>query len=104
MVLLDAGYGHDSKLRAGITALGKAYAVGIQPQILVWAPGKRPGRAPKKGRRDAPDTVSVKELALGLRAKAWHTIEWREGKKKRVRPRFWRGRGSVCSGPQRGRE
>jgi len=78
MVLLDAGYGHDSKLRAGITALGKAYAAGIQPQTLVWAPGNRPGRAPKKGRRDAPDTISVKELALGLRAKAWHTIEWRE--------------------------
>src|SRR4030081_1610276 len=46
MVLLDAGYGHDSKLRAGITALGRAYAAGIQPQILVWAPGNWPGRAP----------------------------------------------------------
>ena len=79
VVLLDAGYGHDSKLRAGITALGKAYAAAIQPQTLVWAPGIRPGRAPKKGRRDAPDTISVKELALGLRTKAWHTIEWPEG-------------------------
>jgi SRSO17 transposase len=98
MVLLDAGYGHDSKLRAGITALGKAYAAGIQPQILVWAPGKRPGRAPKKGRRDAPDTISVKELALGLRAKAWHTIEWREGTNQRLRSRFARVRVHVASG------
>ena len=98
MVLLDAGYGHDSKLRAGITALGKAYAAGIQPQILVWAPGKRPGRAPKKGRRDAPDTISVKELALGLRAKAWHTIEWREGTNERLRSRFARVRVHVASG------
>jgi SRSO17 transposase len=101
MVLLDAGYGHDSKLRAGITALGKAYAAGIQPQILVWAPGKRPGRAPKKGRRDAPDTVSVKELALGLRAEAWHTIEWREGTNERLRSRFARVRVDVASGHER---
>src|SRR6202035_6062026 len=80
---------------------GKAYAAGIQPQILVWAPGKRPARAPTKGRRDAPDTVSVKELALGLRAKAWHTIEWREGTNERLRSRFARVRGHVASGHER---
>jgi SRSO17 transposase len=34
MVLLDAGYGNDSKLRAGITELGLAYVAGIQPQTL----------------------------------------------------------------------
>src|SRR5712691_3953879 len=45
IVLLDAGYGHDSKLRAGITKLGKTYAAGIQSQTLVWAPGTRRGRA-----------------------------------------------------------
>jgi SRSO17 transposase len=98
VVLLDAGYGHDSKLRAGITALGKAYAAGIQPQTLVWTPGKRPGRTPKKGRRDAPDTISAKELALGLRAKAWHTIEWREGTNERLRSRFARVQVHVASG------
>jgi SRSO17 transposase len=97
MVLLDAGYGHDSKLRAGITALEKVYAAGIQPQILVWAPGKRPGCAPKKGRRDAPDTISIKELALGLRAKAWRTIEWREGTNERLNSRFARVRVHVAS-------
>src|SRR3979411_339094 len=31
MALMDAGYGHDSKLRAGITDLGKRYVAGIQP-------------------------------------------------------------------------
>src|SRR6266567_6370323 len=63
MVLIDAGYGHDSKLRAGITELGKVYAAGIQPQILVCPPGKRLGGVPKKrlggvpkkGHRRAPD-------------------------------------------------
>ena len=97
LVLLDAGYGHDAKLRAGITALGKVYAAGIQPQTLVWMPGKPPGRAPKKGRRDAPDTISVKELALGLRAKAWRTIEWREGTNQRLTSRFARVRVHVAS-------
>src|SRR5450631_4353935 len=79
MALIDAGYGHDSKLRAGITELGKRYVAGIQPLTLVWKPGKRPGRTPKKGQRDAPDTISVKDLALGLRNSAWRTIQWREG-------------------------
>jgi SRSO17 transposase len=51
MALLDAGYGHDGKLRAGITELGKCYVAGIQPQTLVWKPGTRPGQAPRKGRR-----------------------------------------------------
>ncbi len=61
MALVDAGYGNDSKLRAGITELGKRYVAGIQPQMLVWKPGKRPGRTPKKGQRDAPDVISVKD-------------------------------------------
>src|SRR5258708_24226655 len=82
MALVDAGYGHDSKLRAGITELGKRYVAGIQPQMLVWKPGKRPGRTPKKGQRDAPDAISVKDLALGLRKSAWRTIQWREGSKE----------------------
>jgi len=33
--LLDAGYGHDSKLRTGMTELGVPYVAGIQPQTLV---------------------------------------------------------------------
>jgi SRSO17 transposase len=49
MVLLDAGYGHDSKLRRGITELGKRYVAGIQPQTLVWAPRTRPGRCTEGG-------------------------------------------------------
>jgi len=88
MALLDAGYGHDSKLRTGITELGKRYVAGIQPQILVWKPGTRPGRAPKTGRRDAPHTTSVKDLALGLRSKAWRTIKWREGTNEWLSSRF----------------
>jgi SRSO17 transposase len=101
MVLLDAGYGHDSKLRAGITELGRTYVAGIQPQTLVWKPGTRPGRAPKKGRRNALNTTSVKDLALGLRAKAWRTIKWREGTNEWLSSRFARVRVHVASSHQR---
>jgi SRSO17 transposase len=97
MVLLDAGYGHDSKLRRGITELGKVYVAGIQSQTLVWPPGKRSGRAPKKGRRDAPDTISVQKLALGLREQAWRTIKWREGTNDWLSSRFARVRVRVAS-------
>src|ERR1700730_16292372 len=57
MVLLDAGYGHDSKLRTGITELGKRYVAGIQSPTLVWGSRRRPSRAPKKGRRDAANAI-----------------------------------------------
>src|SRR5258708_17620759 len=101
MVLVDAGYGHDSKLRAGITELGRTYVAGIQPQTLVWKPGVRPGRAPKKGRRDAPNTTSVKDLAIGLRARAWRTIKWREGTNEWLSSRFARVRVHVASRHER---
>jgi SRSO17 transposase len=97
MVLLDAGYGHDATLRADITELGKSYVAGIQSQTLVWAPRTRPGRVPKKGRRDAPNAVSVKEVALGLPTKAWRTIKWREGTNEWLSSRFARVRVSVAS-------
>ena len=101
MALLDAGYGHDSKLRAGITELGKRYVAGIQPQTLVWKQGKRPGRTPKKGQRDAPDTISVKDLAFGLRKSAWRTIQWREGSNEWLFSRFARVRVHVASSHER---
>ena len=97
MALVDAGYGHDSKLRAAITDLGKRYVAGIQPQMLVW----KPGRAPKKGHRDAPDTISVKDLALGLRNSAWRIIQWREGSNEWLSSRFARLRVHVASSHQR---
>jgi hypothetical protein len=78
-VLIDAGYGKPPSCVPGITELGKLYAAGIQSQTLVSKPGPRRGRAAKKGRRDASNAISVKELAIRLRAKAGHTIAWREG-------------------------
>jgi len=92
MVLFDAGYGHDSKLRAGISELGKFYVAGIQPQTLVSKPRMLRGRAPKKRRDDAATAISAKTLALQLPAKAWQTIEWREGTNETLSSRFARVR------------
>src|SRR5271165_2106867 len=89
VVLLDAGYGNNSELRADITALDLTYMAGILSTTTVWAPGARPlpaktwsgrGRRPKLMRRDDKHRpVSVKALALSLAKRAWRTIEWREG-------------------------
>src|SRR5499427_881829 len=101
MALMDAAYGNDSRLRAGVTELGMAYVAGIQAQTLVWKPGGRPGRPPKKGRRDAPNTTSVKELAHSLKPKAWRTIKWREGTNEWLSSRFARVRVHVASSHER---
>ncbi len=106
VVLMDAGYGTDTDLRASITTLGLTYVAGIMPQTSVWAPGTRPlpakawsgqGRPPKLIRRDAEHRpISVKALARGLPARAWRTIEWREGTAVRLSSRFARVRVRVA--------
>jgi SRSO17 transposase len=101
LLVLDAGYGNDSKLRTGITELEKVYVAGVLPQTLVWAPGTRHSGALKKGRRDALDAKSVKDAALGLRAKAWRTIAWREGTNEELSSRFARVRVHVASRHER---
>src|SRR5258708_20120733 len=69
--------------------------------MLVWKRGARRGRAPKKGHRDAPDRISVKDLALGLRKSAWRTIQWRGGSNEWLSSRFARLRVHVASSHER---
>jgi hypothetical protein len=45
--------------------------------------------------------VPVKDLALGLRAKAWRTIKWREVTNEWLSSRFARVRVQVSSSRQR---
>ena len=61
VVLMDAGYGNDTQLRAEITALGLPYVAGIGSNTSVWPAGTGPlpvppgrciGRPPKLLRRD----------------------------------------------------
>jgi SRSO17 transposase len=96
VLLMDLDYGRDSRLRASVSALGLSYVAGIQPNALMWAPGtgpKRPDKALKNtGRRDEPDLISAKQVALGLPKHAWRTIRWREGSADWLSSRFARVR------------
>ena len=102
VVLMDAGYGNDTRLRTEITALGLSYVAGIGPNTSVWPPGAGPlpaqpgkgiGRPPKLLRRDLQhQPISAKVLALRLPAEAWQTITWREGAADWLSSRFARQR------------
>jgi SRSO17 transposase len=82
--------------RTGMTELGLSYVAGIQSNCLVWPPGTGPRRRGRPinntGRRDEPDLISVKRLALGLPKRAWRTIRWREGSADWLSSRFARVR------------
>ena len=103
-VLMDAGYGVNTALRDGVTALGLSYVAGILPQTSVWAPEAGPlppkpwtgqGRSPKLMRRDKDHRpVPVKKLASSLPQSAFETIAWREGACETLSSRFARVR--VC--------
>src|ERR687884_2070081 len=89
VVLMDAGYGSDTALRTGVSALGLAYVAGVQPHTCVWTrtnppPQVKPwsgrGRPPTRLRRGPHDQPqSAKEIARSLPSDAWITIPWREG-------------------------
>jgi SRSO17 transposase len=83
VVLMDASYGSNSVLRAGVSALALSYVAGIVPTIKV--------RAVSDG-GELEQRMSVKELALSLPKHAWRTITWREGTADRLRSRFARVR------------
>jgi len=102
VVLMDAGYGAETDLRTNITMLGLSYVAGTRPNTTVWPSGTAPlqpkrwsghGRPPKLMRRDGKhQPISVKQLALGLRKRAWRTIKWREGTAEWLSSRFARVR------------
>ncbi len=65
VVLMDAGYGGNTELRAGISALALCYVAGIMPHTTVWASGTGP-LPPKKvvgpratAEADAPRRASI---------------------------------------------
>ena len=76
VLLTDAGYGVDGAFRAGVTAMGLPYVVGVQSTLSVWPPDTEPlppkpwsgrGRPPSRVRRDGEHApVSAKTLAMGF--------------------------------------
>jgi SRSO17 transposase len=91
VVLMDASYGSNSALRAGVSMLALSYVAAIVPTVKVRAASKDGAREPR---------VSVKALALSLPNHAWRTITWREGTAASLRSRFARVR--VRTSPIRG--
>jgi SRSO17 transposase len=106
VVLMDAGYGCNTDLRTGISALALTYVAGILPNTTVWTPGTGPlppkkwsgcGRRPMRlGRDNEHKPISVEELALGLPKRSWRRIEWREGTAEPLSSRFARVRVRVA--------
>ncbi|HKS68189.1 MAG TPA: IS701 family transposase [Candidatus Acidoferrales bacterium] len=96
VVLMDSGYGRDSQLRTELTSLGLTYVAGILPNTLMWSSGAGPRRKGKPlnntGRRDEPNLVSAKEVALGQPKRGWRPIKWREGSAAWLSSRFARVR------------
>jgi SRSO17 transposase len=101
-VIADAGYGANSQFRAGITALGLRYVVGVTSTTSVWGPGAsdlpsseysgrgRPQTRPVRDERHKP--ISVEDLSLSLPADAWRSITWRDGTNEALSGRFARVR------------
>jgi SRSO17 transposase len=98
IVTADAGYGIDTAFRDQLTERELQYAVGITGAVNVWPAGTAPlppapwsgqGPKPKLLRRDAQhQPVSVKALAMGLAARQWKNVTWREGTNQALRSRF----------------
>jgi SRSO17 transposase len=110
-VLMDPGYGNDSKLRAGISELGLIYVAGILSTTVVWRPGEAAlpaaprtgrGRPGKRLRRDEThQPVAAKTLAVELDADAWQPITWRDGSNTPLSSRFARWRVRPAHGDAR---
>jgi len=102
IVLADAGYGNDTEFREKLSGMNIRYAVGIQKNTTVWAPGTAPlqplpysgkGRPRKLLIRDKDHApVSVLALATGLQKKVWKKITWREAVAGEMTSRFARVR------------
>ena len=102
VVLIDAGYGVNTDLRAEITALGLRYAVGVSPNATVWTDGVqalppkpntgrgRPAITPVRDETHRP--IALDKLALDLPAQYWQKIKWREGTNAELGSRFARVR------------
>lgn len=94
----DAAFGDDTDFRDGLTALDLRYCVSVREHTTVWPEGQGPlppkpysGRGPKPKllrREEKHQPVSVENLALGLPAKKFRKVSWREGARGKMSSRF----------------
>ena len=97
-VVADAGYGVDTAFRDRLTEMGFVYVLGVTGAVSLWPEGQAPlppkrwsgrGRRSKLLRRDKKHKpLSAKALALGLPARRFRTLTWRQGTNQALSSRF----------------
>ena len=106
VVLADAGYGSSAAFRAGLTARGLTWAVGVLSTQKVYAadvtlapPAKGPMGRPQK--HPVPSSASVQAAAMidGLGPRAFRRFAWRAGTKGPLAAEFCAVRVRVADGP-----
>src|SRR3954464_13457005 len=89
VVLMDAGYGTNTRLREEIGALGLSYIAGILPQTSVWPPGTAPLPPPPWSRRGRPVSRRLPGRAPAVPRSSYAATR----STLRSAPRHWR---SIC--------
>lgn len=96
-VLADCAYGEVTEFRQELRKRGWHYGVSVSKNLSVWRAGTGPqkpqwtgrGRPPSLFKRSAENQpVSVEELARGVSAKSFKSVNWRKGTKGRMTSRF----------------
>ena len=95
IVLADAGYGASAQFRAGLSARGLLWAVGVLPTHKVYpadvrlsaAPRPARGRPAKQPQPSAP-SVAAKDMIAALGPRALRRYSWRNGTKGALAARF----------------
>lgn len=72
LVLADADYGRCASFRDGVTAMGLAYAVGVQGTQHVWLPDAWGGAVP------------VRDIAAAIDPREFRRLSWRDGRDGRA--------------------
>ena len=99
-VLADAGYGTSAAFRAGLSARGLRWAVGIPRILKVYPANVALLPPPTDGRRKLgePDQLSRSAEAV-LAGAVWQKVTWRRGTKGRLSAHFATARIRVADGP-----
>jgi SRSO17 transposase len=106
IVLADAGFGSSAEFRAGLTARGLLWAVGVLPTHKVYPADvtleepQRPARGrPGKHPRPSTPSVQAKDMIESLGPHALRRYCWRDGTKGPLAARFAAVRVRAADGP-----
>jgi len=111
LVLADAGYGRSADFRAGLTARGLTWAVGIEATQKVYpadvavpapAPGPtgRPQKHPGPTEPSVPARALIDALAARRGRRAFRELSWRRGTNGLLAAEFAAVRVRVADGPR----